>query len=163
MGHFIVEVQFKSHNIRIHLFVPHIFHFYVLTWVCYLKFKYITNAKCFWMQDIQPTITFMWLHFQYARQGNLFLTIPTWCRTVVCSDIFPSDIPQGISWEKGRKSYLWLWALFPEIKLPFSGPRADNMRRATSTFSTPWSERTLKQAKNAVCQDILRKTIFSAL
>lgn len=44
------------------------------------------------------------------------------------------------------KIYLWLWTLLPAMKLPLPVPRTENIRQATSTFSPPWSPRTL--AKN---------------
>lgn len=45
-----------------------------------------------------------------------------------------------------KRSILWLWQLLPAIKLPRSGPLSGCVSRyqATSTFSTPWSARTLE-------------------
>lgn len=41
--------------------------------------------------------------------------------------------------------YLWLYTLFPAMKMFLPVPRTENIRRATSTFSTPWSPRTLER------------------
>ena len=45
-----------------------------------------------------------------------------------------------------KRSIRWLWQLLPAIKLPRSGPLSGCVSRyqATSTFSTPWSARTLE-------------------
>lgn len=40
-------------------------------------------------------------------------------------------------------AYRWLCMLFPDMKLPLPQPRTENIHLATSTFSTPWSPRTL--------------------
>lgn len=40
-------------------------------------------------------------------------------------------------------AYRWLCTLFPDMKLPLPQPRTENMHLVISTFSTPWSPRTL--------------------
>jgi len=48
---------------------------------------------------------------------------------------------------KLQMTCLWLCTLLPAMKVPCSGPRTDNIRRATPTFSPPWSARTLQNNK----------------
>lgn len=43
-----------------------------------------------------------------------------------------------------KKTCLWLCTLFPAMKLDLPVPLTENISRAMSTFSTPWSPLTLK-------------------
>ncbi len=64
-----------------------------------------------------------------------------WLQSGSVSDI--RSLNDLLCWtERGMKQKK-LWTLFPEMKLAWSVTRTVNMKRAMSTFSTPWSPLTL--------------------
>ena len=102
--------------------------------------------------------TGVWTHVKALMWGMY-----TYCRARMCTSYSESKVPFiSRNWNKSlysaeltllasaqSLSIRWLWTLLPAMKLPLSDPRLVIMYVATSTFSIPWSPRTLEGSPNS--------------
>ena len=101
-----------------------------------------STSKHFPSLFLDQFITAKWLHGieDFENWWDLILSLILFTRGV-------GYMHSNIFWNSWALvfNYLWLWTLFPAIKLPQAVPRTVNMHLAMSTFLNPWSARTLKE------------------